>query len=158
MRSFVILVVATVLASACTTSPSPVEPAVASAPAPAPPAGPVTRPQLTPQEVISIVSARYPERLAAGVTHQQRIANMEFLRDRIIETGICGGLNLAWNRKMNGLRSIDALDWRHGADDVNDVVDLAYDYDNPSRTLELHWHVTHGPATWDPYPAPACGG
>ena len=106
--------------------------------------------------MIAIVASRYSERLAAGVSPEQRIANMEFLRDRIIEVGICGGLNLAWNRKMNGVRSIDAIDWRHGENDVNDVVDLALGYDDTSRALELHWLIVDGPAGWDPYPAPSC--
>jgi hypothetical protein len=100
--------------------------------------------------------ARYPERLAEGVTREERVANMAFLRDRVIEVGICGGLDLAWNRKTSGLRSIDAINWRHGEDNVNDVVDLALDYDNPDRPLTLHWHITDGPAGWDPYPQPSC--
>jgi hypothetical protein len=100
--------------------------------------------------------ARHPERLTEGVTHEQRVTNMAFLRDRVIEVGICGGLNLAWNGKANGLRSIDAINWRHGEDDVNDVVDLALDYDNPDRSLMLRWRITDGPAGWDPYPQPAC--
>ena len=139
---------------ACGKSASgPVAPAASTSPAPA---GESTPPRLTPEEVVARVTARYPERLVAGISHEARLANMEFLRDRIIETGICGGLNLAWNRKQNGLRSIDAIDWRHGEADINDVVDLALDYDNTDRELALHWHVTEGPATWDPYPTPTC--
>lgn len=140
-------------AAACGQPPTlPLEPAPATSPVPEE----ATSPPLTPQEVVVRVMARYPERLAEGVTHDERIANMEFLRDRVIEVGICGGLNLAWNRKQNGVRSIDAINWRHGDEDVNDVVDLALDYDNPDRPLTLHWVVTDGPAGWDPYPEHAC--
>lgn len=150
------VVAAALLASACNGSnPSPIEPA--SVPeAAAPTNGPSTQSQLTPNEVIAIVASRYPERLAAGVSLEQRIANMEFLRDRIIEVGICGGLDFAWNRKMNGIRSIDAIDYRHGENDALDVIDLALSYDDTSRPLELHWLTVEGPAGWDPYPAPAC--
>jgi hypothetical protein len=155
LRSFACAAVAAaLLSSACgRPSPNPIAPPPAAA---TPTAGPSTPPRLTPDEVVALVAARYPDRLAGDVTLDERRANMEFLRDRIIETGICGGLNLAWNRKANGLRSIDAINWRHGDEDRNDVVDLAHDYDSPDRALALHWHVTEGPAGWDPYPQPAC--
>ncbi|HEX5475567.1 MAG TPA: hypothetical protein VFX12_12985 [Vicinamibacterales bacterium] len=108
--------------------------------------------------LVAYVAAKYPERLAAGVSPGQRLQNMEFLRDRIIEAGLCGGMNVAWNLKRGvGPHSIDAIDWRHGAQDSNDVVDLASDYDNTSHALQLHWVVTDGPAGWDPFPAPSCG-
>ena len=88
---------------------------------------------------------------------RKRIANVEFLRDRVIETGLCGGMNLAWNLKRGvGPRSIDAIDWRHGVEDINDVVDLAVDYDNTNTPLRLQWIVVEGPAGWDPYPEPPC--
>jgi hypothetical protein len=141
------------VAAACGQSPAlPLEPAPASSPVPEE----ATSPPLTPQEVVVRVMARYPERLVEDISVEERVANMKFLRDRVIEVGICGGLNLAWNRKQNGLRSIDAINWRHGDEDVNDVVDLAFDYDNPDRRLTLHWVVTDGPAGWDPYPEYAC--
>lgn len=148
--------VAAVLLSACgRPATTPVEPSVASADAP--PTGPSTPSRLSPDEVVAIVASRYPERMAGDVSYEQRVANMAFLRDRILEVGICGGLNLAWNRKSNGGRSIDAIDWRHGESDINDVVDLAFAYDDTDRPLQLHWRVTEGPAGWDPYPDPVCG-
>ena len=146
--------VAATLSSACSQSAPrpavPTSPAEVTAPAPSMPI------RLSPPEVIARVAARYPERLAEGVSLDARMANMAFLRDRIIETGICGGLNLAWNQKTSGLRSIDAINWRHGDDDVNDVVDLAFGYDDTDRPLALRWHITHGPAGWDPFPPPSC--
>lgn len=106
--------------------------------------------------MVARVAAMYPERLAEGVSHEQRLANMEFLRDRIIEVGKCSGLTLAWNRKMNGLRSIDAINWDDTDKHAIEVVDLAMDYDNTDVPLQLHWAVVEGPAGWEPYPASEC--
>lgn len=117
---------------------------------------PASQPRLTGPEVVAQVAARYPEKLAADVSDEERTANMEFLRDRIIEVGTCSGLFLAWNRKQSGRRSIDAIDWRHGEEDINDVVDLALDHDNTDAPLRLQWMVVGGPAGWDPYPTPTC--
>jgi hypothetical protein len=104
--------------------------------------------------IVQCVSAKYPDRLAAGVSLDQRIANMEFLRDRVIEAGICGGLDLAWNKKRGtGPHSIDALAWRHG---VDDVVDIGAAYDDTSRPLGLQWGIVAGPPGYDPYPRPSC--
>ena len=74
-------------------------------------------------------SATIPAQLAAGVSGEQRRHNMEFLRDRMIEAGICGGMQLGWNMKRGGPEvSVDFLTelvngrW-HG-------IDIATDYDN----------------------------
>lgn len=131
-------------------APSPVE-----AP-PAPPSAPSTGERLSGEAVVARIAAQYPERLVGGISHEQRVANMEFLRDRVIELGSCSGLHLAWNRKANGQRSIDAIDWRHGEQDINDVVDIALAYDDTSRPLQLNWMIVAGPAGWDPYPVPPC--
>jgi hypothetical protein len=104
--------------------------------------------------IVQCVANTYPSRLAAGVSLDQRIANMEFLRDRIIEAGICGGLDLAWNKKRGtGPHSTDALAWRHG---VDDVVDIGAAYDDTSRPLGLQWGIVAGPPGYDPYPRPSC--
>jgi hypothetical protein len=80
---------------------------------------------------------------------------MEFLRDRIIETGICGGMDLAWNRKRGtGPHSIDALAWRTGG--RVEVVDVGVAYDDTSRPLRLTWNIVAGPPGYDPYPRPNC--
>ena len=110
------------------------------------------REQLTGEQLVAAVASRYPERLEAGVSHEQRVANMEFLRDRVIELGNCSGLLLARNRKVNGQLSIDAINWRHGEQDINDVVDLALAYDDTGHSLQLHWLIVDGPAGWDPIP------
>lgn len=143
---------ALLLTTACdlAKSSNPLGPAVSDERAqPAPGAAAIE--SLSGEEVVARVAARYPERLAAGVSHEQRVANMEFLRDRIIEVGRCGGLRLAWNLKRGtGPRSIDAIVWQHGSNDVLDVIDIALSYDDTASPLRLHWIVVPGPAGWDP--------
>jgi len=109
--------------------------------------------------LVKCIEAKYPSYLAAGVSGGQREANMEFLRDRIIESGICGGLDLAWNKKRgNGPHSIDALAWRM-SNGVVEVVDIGVAYDDTSRVLGLSWNIVTGPPGYDTYqPRPNCGG
>lgn len=106
--------------------------------------------------IAACVEAAYPSYRAAGVSHNQREANMIFLRDRMIEAGICGGLDLAWNRKRGtGPHSIDALAWRTSSGD--EVVDIGLAYDDTSRELRLQWGIVAGPPGYDPYsPRPTC--
>jgi hypothetical protein len=92
-------------------------------------------------EVIAWAERNYPGQLAAGVSGEQRRHNMEFLRDRMIEAGICGGMQLGWNMKRGGPEvSVDFLTefvngrW-HG-------IDIASDYDNTSIRMKLTWHDT----------------
>jgi hypothetical protein len=137
----------------------------APAPVPPPPPPPVPTSPSAPSIacvsndgwlIVQCIERAYPERLAAGVSHDQRVANMAFLRDRIIEAGRCGGLDLAWNLKRGvGPHSIDALAWRHPNGFV-DVVDIGAAYDDTGRVLELNWLVVAGPPGYDPYPHPGC--
>jgi hypothetical protein len=108
--------------------------------------------------IVNCIMGKYPSYLAAGVSTNQREANMEFLRDRVIEAGICGGLDLAWNKKRgNGPHSIDALAWRTGGRD--EVVDIGAAYDDTSISLRLQWGIVAGPPGYDTYsPRPTCGG
>jgi hypothetical protein len=107
--------------------------------------------------IVACISAKYPDRLAGGVSSGQRAANMEFLRDRIIEAGKCGGLNLGWNLKRGGPdRSVDFLAWRRGDGDMG--VDLGFDYDNTSNPLRLQWSEAGLGASYDPYPGVSCSG
>jgi hypothetical protein len=63
---------------------------------------------------------------------------MEFLRDRVIEAGRCGGLDLAWNLKRGGPEiSIDFIAERAGG--AVHGHDIAFDYDNTSTQLVLYW-------------------
>jgi hypothetical protein len=133
-------------------------PNVAPAPGPAPsPGGGGSCASNNGQAIVVCIAAKYPDRLAGGVSSGQRVANMEFLRDRIIEAGKCGGLNLGWNLKRGGPeRSIDFLAWRRGDGDMG--VDLGADYDNTSAPLRLQWSESGLGATWDPYPGVSCSG
>jgi hypothetical protein len=92
-------------------------------------------------EVVAWANRNYPDRLAAGVSGEQRRANMEFLRDRMIEAGICGGMQLGRNLKRGGPElSVDFLTemvggrW-HG-------IDIAHDYDNTGIRMVLTWADT----------------
>jgi hypothetical protein len=116
-----------------------------AAPAPSPSPGPTPAPggggscaSKDGNAIIKCISAKYPALLAAGVSLSTRQSNMSFLRDRIIEAGKCGGLDLGWNLKRGGPDiSIDFITER-----VNGQVighDIAFDYDNTSTTLVLYW-------------------
>ena len=106
-------------------------------------------------DIIADVSARYPERLAAGVSFEERAENMRFLRDRIIETGMCGGMQLGWNMKRGGPDiSTDFLAWHR--DDGDMGVDLGFSYDDTSQPLRLQWMEAGLGATYREYPASSC--
>jgi hypothetical protein len=88
--------------------------------------------------IINCITAKYPDKLVAGISLSQRQANMSFIRDRVIEAGRCAGLDLAWNLKRGGPDiSIDFI-----TEKVNGAVrghDIAFDYDNTSTPLHLVW-------------------
>jgi hypothetical protein len=87
----------------------------------------------------------------------ERQANMMFLRDRIIEAGKCGGMDLVWNLKRGGPeRSIDVIAWRRP--DGNMGVDIAFDYDNYGSTLQLTWAEIDLFAVVESYPGVNCNG
>jgi hypothetical protein len=107
-------------------------------------------------DVVAYVSQRHPDKLAAHVSAEERVANMEFLRDEVVRTGICGGMDLARNLKRGvGPHSIDAITWRHPGGHV-DVIDIALAYDDTGSPLRLHWMAVDGPAGYDPIPQPSC--
>jgi hypothetical protein len=116
----------------------------AAAPAPGPSPGPSPGPppgncaSNNGPAIVACISAKYRDRLAPTATLGQRQANMEFLRDRIIEAGRCGGMDLAWNLKRGGPEiSIDFLVERVGG--TLHGHDIAFDYDNHGKTLVLYW-------------------
>lgn len=76
---------------------------------------------------------------------------MEFIRDRIIETGICKGMDLARNFKRGTpVLSHDFLVWRQpGQHDRG--IDIASGYDDNSRPLKLTWQVKGAPDYGYPY-------
>jgi hypothetical protein len=104
--------------------------------------------------IIACVESKYPDKLVAGVSDSQRVANMEFLRNKVIETGICSGMDIGWNLKRGGPEiSVDAIVWRHGFDDI---IDIGFAYDDTSRPLALQWISVTG-AFYQAYtPRPTC--
>ncbi len=133
-------------------------PAPAPSPSPAPPSGPPAGgwPK-TGEEVVAWAEARYQDRLVAGVSLSQRQANMAFVRDRMIEAGLCGGMELAWNLKRGGPeKSIDYLAYRKDGRWIG--VDIGHAYDDTSIPLGLQWGENPGdslvtPAAYSPYPS-----
>jgi hypothetical protein len=122
------------------------------APAPTPEPGPIPSPSPSPgggggpwprngAEVIAWAERNYASYLAPVGSLDQRKHNMEFLRDRMIEAGTCGGMQLGWNMKRGGPEvSIDFL-----TELVNgrwNGIDIATDYDNHGQRLRLSWHDT----------------
>jgi hypothetical protein len=112
--------------------------------------------------IIGCVGAAYPSKLVAKVSVPTRIANMEFIRDRIIETGICKGQDFGRNFKRGTpVLSADYLiERRPGQRDRG--VDLASGYDDVSGPLKLTWQVKGPPDYGFPfyakYPAVDCSG
>jgi hypothetical protein len=110
-----------------------------------------------PEAIVAFVAASYPDKLRARVSLDTRKANMAFLRDRIIEVGLCVGLNMGRNLKRGGPEfSFDFLAYRTGGTTWG--VDLASGYDATDKPLRLHWSV-HAPRAFysalpDPQP---CG-
>jgi len=87
--------------------------------------------------IVACIEARYPQYLVP-TSSSQREANMEFLRDRVIEAGRCGGLDLAWNLKRGGPTiSTDFIAFQDGP--ILRGIDIGYDYDNNNTTLRLQW-------------------
>jgi hypothetical protein len=134
----------------------------AAAPSPGPSPNPGPRPggscaSNNGPAIASCIAAKYPEYLAAGVSLGQRQANMSFLRDRIIEAGKCGGLDLGQNLKRGGPDlSIDFLAWRQAGGEMG--VDLAVDYDNTSEPLRLGWSEAGFGASYKAFPVGSCSG
>jgi hypothetical protein len=102
-------------------------------------------------DVVDYVADAWPEYLNPTATLAERIEHMEFLRDRIIEAGICGGVDLAWNLKRGiGPHSHDAIAWRKPNGFV-EVVDIASAFDDKTLYLRLHWSIVVGPSGYDRY-------
>jgi len=117
--------------------------------------------------IIGCVANKYPEKLvktnAGSGSLQRRQANMEFLRDRIIETGICKGLDLGRNFKRGTpVISHDFIVLRRGGQ-KDAGVDIASGYDDVDRVLKLTWQVfgpdrDYGFPYYSKYPNVDCTG
>ncbi len=144
------------LASGCSyvKSPAPTAPSSNDVVAPTQQPAPTTGYPSTGPDIIRFVAERYPEKLAAGVSVGERMDNMRFLRDRIIESGLCGGVQLGWNLKRGGPDiSNDFIVWRHEGGDTG--IDIGFAYDDTSQPLRLQWQESIGPF-YKEYPAPGC--
>jgi hypothetical protein len=137
--------------------PSPPSP---SPPPPPPPPPPPSQPPSVacisnnPQFIIDCISDTYPERRVPGVTVDQRRENMAWLRDRIIEAGKCGGLDLGWNLKRGGPEiSIDFLTQKLPGDLLG--IDIGAAYDDVTIELQLQWVISTFPFYLE-YPMPNC--
>jgi hypothetical protein len=109
-----------------------------------------------PAAIARFVQNSYPDRGRAGVSLSRRKEDMAFLRDRIIEVGLCVGHQMARNLKRGGPElSYDFLAWKTGGKWWG--VDIASGYDDTDHRLELGWHP-HAPRSFpSPIPNPeAC--
>ncbi len=102
-------------------------------------------------DIAECIESRYPSYLAAGVSLSRRVANMEFLRNKMIEHGKCRGLDLGLNLKRGGPAiSADFIVWRRsGRPDMG--VDVGSAYDDTRRRLSLSWHTYDPPNYGFPY-------
>ena len=88
--------------------------------------------------IVACVADKYESYRRPGVSSGKRKSDMEFLRNRIIEAGICGGLDLGWNLKRGGPSlSTDFIAERRGSQVIG--YDIARDYDNTRKWLQLTW-------------------
>jgi hypothetical protein len=129
-------------------------------PVPAPPKdsntpGPIFCAGSTGRDIIACVSDAFPERLVktnvGDFSDERRFANMEFLRDVIIATGKCKGLNLGRNNKRGGPEiSRDFIVYRSniGKNGRDRGVDIASGYDDTKTTLKLTWQLFDGDRNW----------
>ena len=111
--------------------------------------------------VIACVGAAYPARLVktsgGDFSDERRFENMEFIRDAIIETGRCKGLNLGRNFKRGTpVISRDFIVWRRSGQPDNGI-DIASGYDAVGNALKLTWQVlskdrNYGHPFWAGYP------
>ncbi|HUP38888.1 MAG TPA: hypothetical protein VM115_02120 [Vicinamibacterales bacterium] len=130
-------------------------------PVPPPVDGPVSCGGSSGPSIIQCVAAAYPARLAK-VSLQARKDNMEFIRDRIIETGICKGND--WGRNFKRGTPVISHDYlierRPGQHDRG--IDLASGYDDVSGPLKLTWQIKGPPDYGFPfyakYPPVDCSG
>jgi hypothetical protein len=117
------------------------------------PRGPYPR---NPEEIVRFVQRSYPDRGRANVSLGKRDEDMAFFRDRIIEVGLCVGLEMGRNLKRGGPElSMDLLAWKTGGRTWG--VDIAGGYDAVDKPLVLSWRMHAPRAFFSPIPNPqAC--
>jgi hypothetical protein len=139
---------------------TPVDPSPAPSPTPTPTPTPVPAGNCASNNgdaIVACIKAKYPDRLRATGSLSERQANMVFLRDRMIEAAICGGLDAGWNLKRCGTEtSVDYMTVKRNGKVWG--VDIGFDYDNYGRPLEILWLEQDDPyACYKNYsPRPSC--
>jgi hypothetical protein len=134
-------------------------------PLPPPVDGPVACGSSSGPAIIGCVASAYPTYLVSTAkgngSLERRHHNMEFIRDRIIETGRCKGVNLGRNFKRGTpVISHDFIVLRRpGLKDAG--VDIASGYDDVNKPLKLTWQVfgpdrNYGHPYYAGYPAVDC--
>jgi hypothetical protein len=110
--------------------------------------------------IINCISNKYWDKLAAGVSASQRVANMAFLRDRVIEAGICGGLKLGLNLKRGGPEISNDFIARDDGSAGTAGIDIGVAYDDTSIPLRLWWGDLgyNAFAVFKAYPSFSCSG
>jgi hypothetical protein len=94
-------------------------------------------------EIVRFVQESYPDRGERRQSLADRKEDMAFLRDRIIEIGLCTGQQMGRNLKRGGPDfSIDFLAFKTNGKTWG--VDVAGSYDDTSKRLTLGWHM-HAP-------------
>jgi hypothetical protein len=144
--------------SATQTFRTPAPPAPAPTPTPTPPpSGGGSCALGNGPAIVNCIAAKYASYRRPVGSLGERQNNMMFLRDRIIEAGICSGLVYGHNLKRGGPElSIDVMVWQRP--DGNMGVDIAYDYDNYGSTLQLTWAEIDLFAKIQKYPSFSCSG
>ena len=141
--------------SAVQTFKTPDPPVVAPPPGPAPSPNPGTGGGSNPgscnsrdgSDIAECIEARFPQYLVANISLSRRVANMQFLRDRLIEHAKCKGLNVGLNLKRGGPSiSNDFITYHTGGRWVG--VDIASGYDDTSDRLNLMWYQHGGSTNW----------
>ena len=105
--------------------------------------------------IIQCVADAFPDRLAktsgGDFSDERRFVNMEFLRDRIIETAKCKGIDLGLNRKRGTeviSRDFIVLRSDRGKGGRDRGVDIASGYDDTKTRLKLTWQVFDADKNW----------
>lgn len=108
-------------------------------------------------EIAEFVERHFHEYTAPTNNLCERKLNMMFLRNRMIEVGICAGLDLGLNLKRGGPEvSIDFLTHNDRESGLTLGIDIGFDFDNYSRPLDVTWN-TLGLGTYKAYtPRPVC--
>ena len=134
-------------------------------PLPPPVDGPVPCGSSSGPAIIACVGNAYPAYLvrtsAGSGSLERRHHNMEFIRDRIIETGICKGLNLGRNFKRG--TPVISHDFIVMRTDRDRGVDIASGFDDVTKPLKLTWQVfgpdrSYGFPFYAKYPSVDCSG